>query len=924
MSDKKPDAQPPAEAEPDSCGPGSDCGCGPDPSGNLARRDFIRLAGLTTAVAAAGAACAPDAPGTAPTPAAAPISESEQAALDDPDWPVLKVYGPEFIDRIALPLGGIGTGTVSLTGFGSLRDWELMNRPAKGFTPNAGSPPFFAIYIEDGETRHCRLAEGPLPLDEYEASHGAAAPNARLPRFSRCSFAGGYPFGRVMLSDDELPLEVHLKAFNPMVPADADASGIPVAALTYELRNTTDRPLRASVAGSLPNFIGMDGWETTRDWKGDRIPAGADGNTNRFREGNGVRGLYMESSGVAPDAPAAGTLALTTTSDGDVSHRTDWIAMHWGNSILDFWDDFSADGRLDERDASGSATPMASLCVEVDVPAGCTVEVPFLLTWHFPNRYSWTRPEEEWTEDDRIGNYYAEQYTDAWEVAERTALALPRLQARTVSFLRAFLGSDLPDEVKEAALFNASTLRTQTCFRMPDGRFFGWEGNAPNKGCCHGSCTHVWNYEHTTAFLYGRLALTMREVEFGHATDDDGLMSFRIGVPLDRAQEWGLAAVDGQMGCIMKMYRDWQLSGDEATLRTLWPKVRAALEFAWIPGGWDADKDGVMEGAQHNTMDVEYYGPNPEMGFWYLGALRASEEMARAVGDEAFADECRDLFDHGSAWVDANLFDGEYYIHEIQPPSDPSAIAPSLLIGMGSEDLSNPDFQLGPGCLVDQLVGQLMAHTCGLGYLAARENVASALESIWRYNRRENLQSHFNSMRTYALAGESVVLIASYPKGRPDKPFSYFTEAWTGLEYTAAAGMFYEGMTDEGLATYRLVRERHDGRKRNPYDEPECGHHYARAMAAWGAVLALSGFQYSAVTKSMTVTSAPGRYFWSNGYAWGSCEVGAGGGVSLTVVEGALPLERFALVDGSAATFEAGHTLSAGTTEQIQVEGAPA
>ena len=492
----------------------------------------------------------------------------------------------------------------------------------------------------------------------------------------------------------------------------------------------------------------MDGWETTRDWKGDRIPAGADGNTNRYREGSGVRGLFMESSGAAPDAPAWGTLALTTTAGGDVTHRTDWIAVHWGNSILDFWDDFSADGRLDERPASGSAMPMASLAVEVEVPAGGTVEVPFLLTWHFPNRYAWTRPEEEWTKEDRIGNYYAMQYIDAWEVAERTALALPRLEARTVSFLRTFLDSDLSDEVKEAALFNASTLRTQTCFRMPDGRFFGWEGNADSKGCCHGSCTHVWNYEHTTAFLYGGLALSMREVEFGHATDDNGLMSFRIGLPLERAREWGLAAADGQMGCIMKMYRDWQLSGDDATLQALWPKVRAALEFCWIPGGWDADKDGVMEGAQHNTMDVEYYGPNAEMGFWYLGALRAAEEMARAVGDDAFATECRDLFARGSVWVDANLFDGEYYQHEIRPPADPSAIAPSLLVGMGSEDLGNPDFQLGPGCLVDQLVGQLMAHICGLGYLAARENVAAALDSVWKYNRRENLQSHRGAIRS--------------------------------------------------------------------------------------------------------------------------------------------------------------------------------
>jgi len=170
--------------------------------------------------------------------------------------------------------------------------------------------------------------------------------------------------------------------------------------------------------------------------------------------------------------------AVTTAHEG-ITYRTDWIEAQWGNSILDFWDDFSTDGRLDERPESGASMPMASLAVEVEIPAGGRVDVPFLLAWHFPNRYSWTRPETEWTEDDLIGNYYTTQYADAWDVAERTAQAMPVLEERTRRFVRAFLESDLPDEVKEAALFNVSTLRTQTCFRTPDGRFYGWERVRP-------------------------------------------------------------------------------------------------------------------------------------------------------------------------------------------------------------------------------------------------------------------------------------------------------------------------------------------------------------------------------------------------------------------------------------------------------------
>ena len=208
-----------------------------------------------------------------------------------------------------------------------------------------------------------------------------------------------------------------------------------------------------------------------------------------------------------------------------------------------------------------------------------------------------------------------------------------------------------------------------------------------------GSCTHVWNYEQSTAFLFGDLARTMRDTEFNHATDDQGMMNFRVHLPLSRAQEFGKAAADGQMGCIMKAYRDWQLCGDDAFLQSIWPKVKKALEFCWIEGGWDGDGDGVMEGCQHNTMDVEYYGPNPQMGIWYLGALRAGEEMAAHLGEADFAQTCRRLYQSGRAYIDEQLFNGEYYEHRIEPPKK---VAAALRLGMGAAELSDPRLPTRP------------------------------------------------------------------------------------------------------------------------------------------------------------------------------------------------------------------------------------
>ena len=336
--------------------------------------------------------------------------------------------------------------------------------------------------------------------------------------------------------------------------------------------------------------------------------------------------------------------------------------------------------------------------------------------------------------------------------------------------------------------------------------------------------------------------------------------------------------------------------------------MRKALEFCWVPGGWDADRDGVMEGCQHNTMDVEYFGPNPEMETWYLGALRSAEEMARAVGEEAFAAECRGLFERRRAWTDAYLLNGEYYEHEVQPVEDAAQVHPGLLVGMGARDLRNPDFQLGRGCLLDQLVGQYMAHVCGLGYLLDEDKVKTTLRSIRKYNRLEDFHGHFNCMRTYVLGDERALLVASYPRERPAHPFPYFSEAWTGLEYTAAAGMIYEGQVEEGLEAIRDVRARYDGRKRNPFNEPECGHHYARAMASWAAVPALSGFHFSAVEQRMRMAAREGRHFWSNGYAWGLCEMRRTGeewAVSLGVLGGEVALKNFTLTGAGEADFGA-------------------
>ncbi|TAD86006.1 MAG: hypothetical protein EAY75_09770 [Bacteroidetes bacterium] len=805
-----------------------------------------------------------------------------------PVWPILKHYDQNHLLNIALPLGGIGTGTVSLGGRGELRDWQIMNRPGIKFssTLKGNNAPFFSVFVKpQGKAALTKALVGPFHASEYQHYEGRPVNQHGMPRFSKASFDGAYPFGQVNLSDDLLPISVKIKGFNPFIPGNTAASSIPIAVLKYEVTNNTNAPMEVAVCGTMRNFIGIDGSKTFKDWKGDVIPVGAKMNINTYRENEQLRGIYMSSDSVNKKDPAWGTMALTTPDRNQVSYRRSSTSNRWENATLDFWDDFSADGLLTDKAKLVDDNPMASLAVKKVIPAKSSQTFTFYLTWHFPNRLNWKNDL-----NTVIGNYYTTQYADAWQVIEQEVQKLPEYEAQTIKFVNAFLKTTVPEVVKEAALFNLSTLRSQTVFRIPSGQMLGWEGVMDEFGSCAGSCTHVWNYETATSFLFGDLSRTMRDVEFTYGTRNDGKMRNRVELPLElNATTDHLAAADGQMGTIMRFYRDYILSGDSEFLKKYWPKVKAAMSYAWIGRGWDGNQDGVQEGKQHNTMDVDYYGPNPQMQFWYFGALKACSKMALAMNDNDFAKKCDEVFAKGSAWVDKNLFNGAYYEHKITSPKT------FEYLNMNDSNVQIPDYQLGSGCLVDQLVGQYMAHVCGLGYLAKKENVQTALKTVMKNNFVLRFDNVFNNMRSYVMDKESGLIMASWPKGRLKVPFPYFAESMSGFEYAAAIGMLQEGQVEAGLKCIKAIRNRFDGEKRNPFDEPECGHHYARAMAAWSAPMAISKFNYNGIEKSMSFTSAPGTYFWSNGAAWGTGKVEKNT-VKITVLYGQLGLSTIELV----------------------------
>ena len=456
---------------------------------------FLALLSLALLPLALPAAVSTQSPFAPPAAAVAPATPTAPSAQEwaPAQWPILKHYDQDHLYQIALPLGGIGTGVVSLGGRGELRDWEIMNTAAKGFNTgfNKSQAPFFSIWVKDAAgNKQTRALLGPIYKHEYNNGHGSPDNNHSLPRFTSASFDASYPFGIVHLAHENMPVTVRVKGFNPLVPADADASSYPVAVLTYEVTNTTASPLEVSICGVMRNFIGRDGSVLKKNPKrGWQIPQGAQANANQYRKGKNIEGIFMHSKGVPKTDAAWGTIALTTNSPGaKVTHSTSAVTNQWSSALLDFWDDFSDDGEITEKTRKVDPDPMAMLAVKKTIPANSTRTFTFFITWHFPNR-------KIWYEDDRYTtNYYTTQFTDAWDVAEKFLPRLPELERKTLSFVNAFLASDYPAVVKEAALFNLSTLRSQTVFRIPSGHLMGWEGTSDLGGSCHGNCTHVWNY----------------------------------------------------------------------------------------------------------------------------------------------------------------------------------------------------------------------------------------------------------------------------------------------------------------------------------------------------------------------------------------------------------------------------------------------
>lgn len=811
--------------------------------------------------------------------------------------------------HIAMPLGGIGTGNVSIGADGGLRQWQLHNiGNHRGDLPNSffalrvsqWEPPFDAVRVLQAPPPR-RLSGTPLVNDdlvprwqhELLARHGGV---------EATRFRATYPVAEIDYEDD-LPVTVRLEAFTPMVPLDVEASSLPVAMFTFTITNTTDVPAHGWLGIGMQNPLGIDG---TLQPQGVWAP-GYGGNVNRVdrsavEQPDGPATwthLLMENPGLAERHPGAGQLVVSA----DAPLTT--ALPHWTEpeQFLDFlrqrqpfgprdWAHMPPD--LADPQPTGSwaaagpspegSTWNGGLAAQFDVEPGASTQIRVSLAWWLPNRYmnftqfGGIRPE--WgAERHWLGNHYATRFASARAVADHVHERWSGLRDATLRWTSTLRDSGLDDVEVEHLAAQAAIVRSPSFFRVASGELYGFEGvqgasttmwSGDVGGSCPLNCTHVFMYAQGLARLWPELDRSMRETELDVMQAPAGFIPHRVILPTALGQLWDRPiggpmdpALDGMLAAVLKGYQQVRNGVGQPWLERYWPNLQRLLDY--IARTWDPAQTGMLHGIQPSTHDIDLAGLNTYMGTLWLAALRAGEELAREVDDIDQAGTWRELFERGSARYDAELFTGEYY-RQVLEQGDPV------------------EFQWGPGCLSDQLIGQWWAHVLDLGYLLPAENVRTALRSVVRYNLRRGFEGFEHPYRSFADGDETGLLMCTWPTGgRPKVPTRYCDEVWTGIEYQVAAHLAHEGLAAESRAVVDGVWGRYDGRRRNPYNEIECGDHYVRALSGWSVLEARTGQRWDARSRTLTLRSpAPGS-------AW-PIVLDAGWGQVLSSGDGALAL----------------------------------
>ena len=745
----------------------------------------------------------------------------------------------------AMPIGGIGTGSIAMGADGLLKQWQITNSVRHlSFVPNS----FFGVWIKNLEgseipsiTRALICSNfrmdpdfiRPKSTNDHSISGGAKDMLNYLPTVEDIQFDGEYPISFLKFIDKNLPIVISLTVYNPFIPLDPKNSALPLIVFDFQIQNPTENSHEVSLIGNLLNFIGWDGLGVFKGCSYKHFG----GNINILEKKEDWNVIQMNSETILKKDPRWGDVTFAiNTSDPMVS-------LQW-DDLEAFWTEFSEQGNLPPAKSSESSsigkTWAGSLGSKVTLAPEERKNIIFVLAWNFPNRVvDWYAQQKKLFDDHTefwIGNRYNEWFKNSNSVITYFQLNMNYLIEKTKNFHDIFFSSTLAPEVLTSISAPLSSIRSPSCFWRRDGKFHGFEGCHGKStwlrsgGCCPLDSTIVWYYVFSIAHLFPTLERSMLETNF-RLQQESGLLHHRKVIPEYLPQilygDLMPPGLDGMLGMILRIYRDYLITADREFLASTWSLIERLMNYIFREK--DKEMKGIIESDQPNTYDCinsTLGGINTFIGSLYLAALLAGEKISKILDKSIWEKKFRHTFLSGRRILDETCWNGEYYIQKY-------------------DENKYLNHQYGNGCHSDQLNGQWWAFELGLGYILPKEHVIKAIESIVKYNFKESLEG-IQQGRVFASAFESGLLNCTWPNNDPpNDPLIYYNEVWTGVEYEVGALCIYTGNLENALKILKSVRKRYDGSRRNPWNEIECGDHYIRAMSSWTLLHAFTGFRYN-------------------------------------------------------------------------------
>eukprot|EP01062_Namystynia_karyoxenos_P069413 TRINITY_DN64914_c0_g1_i1.p2 TRINITY_DN64914_c0_g1~~TRINITY_DN64914_c0_g1_i1.p2 ORF type:complete len:1022 (+),score=347.12 TRINITY_DN64914_c0_g1_i1:92-3067(+) len=770
------------------------------------------------------------------------------------------VYAGKQLAACNFPLGGFGAGQVEFTGDGTLDAWLVLSqqdaRDDLARQPSQNVPAcFFAVSAATGSgpsqdfvlstplnytEENCKLRPGRQGhVREHEVRRLQTLPGIR-----GLTIEGRYPIADVAYDIPGFPVDISMEALSPLIPGEAQNSAWPAAVFTFSVTNNQAAECTVRLMEAQQNFVGWDGLQAAEP------PAATPfwgGNVNQpVSQAEGLSGLYMTSQKVPAGAYTEGNICVAALPAAGTSVNV--IAD--GASESDLWDKFTKKQEVPVSSAKATAPSAAgaSYCggvvQEVTIKPGQTVKLQFVLTWFFPNRMCSPSGLEQWVTagllPERLGAMYENWYSSSLECAKSFATQLSALLEATRAYRDAVYNSSVPFEVVQSAAGRAALLGCPTMWWNQSGIVMGFEGNH----CCPLNCSHVYGYTVLIERLFPELARDMHYSAFKRCYIEGQGPSMRFG----RAG----FAIDGGLASVIKTYLAVLQSDDKVTwLPEVWPNVKAFMEI--VMAKFDSG-DGCIRGAQQNTYDSAMYGANTFIGSYYVTALKAAAQMATLMKDTDSAATFS-----ARAKLSATNYEKTcwrenfgYYIADV--------------------NIKNCKYSYGPGCFVDQLCATALSFACGLGYSFDPDHEKRARQAI-----RNNNVAHkppFEDFQKHFFDGDSGMLACSYPNGKLGDGMKYDSLVSAGWEYPVAVGLMMDRNVADAVAVCSMIRQRHDGRNRSPWNEPECNQHYSRQMAAWGVYDQACGLRYDATKAFLAfdprLTPAAFNCFFHASGGWGT------------------------------------------------------